>query len=148
VSLVTERKLVRGHAAYAVRHEGRVFHLKSAESVERFRQQPDRYVPANDGACPVAEVDNGRAEPGDPRFGVLYQNHLFLCANEANRRRFVHEPDRYAIADVVEGGFCLHCIRDSGLLVRGDPREEITVDRQRYWFPDSSHREAFLASRP
>ena len=51
------------------------------------------------------------------------------------------------MADVAEQGFCLHCIRDSGLLVRGDPRHEITREGRRYWFPDLSHRDAFLAAR-
>jgi YHS domain-containing protein len=148
VSLVAQRKLVRGQADYAVKHEGRVYHFASAATLEQFRQQPDRYAPANQGACPVARVANSRTLPGDPRWGALYQSHLFLCATEENRRLFLQDPERYALADVAEQGFCLHCIRDSGLLVRGDPRQEVRLDGQRYWFPDSSHREAFLASAP
>ncbi len=50
------------------------------------------------------------------------------------------------MVDVAEEGFCMHCIRDSGLLVRGDPRHEVTRDGRRYWFPDVSHRDAFLAA--
>jgi YHS domain-containing protein/thioredoxin-related protein len=144
VSLVADRKLARGRADHAVTHRGRVYHLASAAMLERFQQEPDRYVPANEGSCPVAKVEHGRIDHGDPRWGVIYQNHLFLCATEENRRLFLRDPERYALADVAEQGFCLHCLRDSGALVRGDPREEVTIDGRRYWFPDSSHRDAFL----
>ena len=50
------------------------------------------------------------------------------------------------MVDVAEQGFCVHCRRESGLLVRGDPRHEVVRQGRRYWFPDSSHRDAFLAS--
>jgi YHS domain-containing protein len=145
VSLVNERKLVEGKSDYSVRHEGRVYRFASLELVDRFKKSPERYVPANDGACPVEEIDRAHEHPGDPRWGILYRGHLFLFASEDNRRRFVKEPDRYSIVDVVEKGFCVHCIRETGLLVRGDPRHEITLEGQRYWFPDPGHREAFLA---
>ena len=50
------------------------------------------------------------------------------------------------MVDVAEQGFCMHCIRESGLLVRGDPRHEVARAGRRYWFPDASHRDAFLTS--
>jgi YHS domain-containing protein len=115
---------------------------------DRFRKEPERYIPANGGECPVTELDRGLARPGDPRWGVLYQGRLYLCANEEARRRFLGEPGRYVLADVAEQGFCAHCLGESGLLVRGDPQYAITRDGLRYWFPDPSHREAYLAANP
>ena len=79
---------------------------------------------------------------------MLYQGRLFLCASEDARRRFLDEPERYAMVDVAEQGFCPHCLGETGLLVRGDPRYTVTRDGLRYWFPDPSHREAFLAANP
>jgi YHS domain-containing protein len=115
---------------------------------DRFRKDPDRYVPANRGDCPVTQVDRNLARPGDPRWGVLYQGRLYLCASPDDRRRFLGDPGRYAMVDVAEKGFCAHCLGETGLLVRGDPKYAITRDGLRYWFPDPSHRKAFLAADP
>jgi YHS domain-containing protein len=146
VSLIRDRKLVPGRSEYAIEHEGLTYRFASPSLKDLFREQPDLYVPANQGACPVTQLDHGKTQPGDPKWGILFQSHLFLFASDEARRRFVEEPQRYAMADVAEGGFCTHCIRDSGLLVRGDPRHEIIRDGRRYWFPDVSHREAFLTA--
>jgi len=146
VSLIHEKKLTRGQADYTVRHEGWTYRLATLAFRDRFREQPDRFVPVNHGSCPVNQLDRGNEEPGAPRWGVLYKNHLFLCASEENRRRFLQQPDRYAMVDVAERGFCSHCIREKGLLVRGDPRHEVARAGRRYWFPDTSHRDAFLAT--
>jgi YHS domain-containing protein len=146
VSLVRARKLVRGEAAYTVRHEGRTYRFATLVFSEQFRQEPDRFVPGNDGSCPVTELDRRQEKPGDPKWGVLYGGRLYLCASELDRRRFLEEPERYALVAVAEQGFCVHCIREAGLMVRGDPRLEVTRAGKRYWFPDDSHRDAFLAS--
>jgi YHS domain-containing protein/thiol-disulfide isomerase/thioredoxin len=146
ISLVADRKLVAGRAEHSIVHEGRTYRFATAAGLERFRKEPDRYVPANRGDCPVAQLDRGAARPGDPRWGVLYQGRLYLCASADDRRRFLGEPDRYALVDVAEQGFCAHCLGETGLLVRGDPRCAITRDGRRYWFPDPAHRDAFLAA--
>lgn len=148
VSLYTERRLVRGRAENAVEHEGYLYHFASAAQKDQFARDPERYIPVNRGNCPVAQLDRDTAEPGQPRWGVIYQGRVFVCASEVARRRFLEEPERYALVDVAEQGFCPHCLGESGLLVRGDPRFAITRDGRRYWFPDSSHRAAFLEANP
>jgi YHS domain-containing protein len=148
VSLVSDRKLVAGRAEHSVQHEGNTYRFADAALSDRFRKEPERYIPANGGDCPVTEIDRGIARPGDPRWGVLYQGRLYLCASEATRRRFLGEPGRYALVDVAERGFCAHCLSETGILVRGDPKVAITRDGRRYWFPDPRHRAAFLAANP
>jgi YHS domain-containing protein len=146
VSLIADRKLVPGQTEYTVRHEGRVYRFASAVMSSRFRKDPVRYLPVNRGDCPVAQVDHGAARPGNPRWGVIYEGRLYLCATEEARRRFFKDPERYAMVDVAEQGFCTHCLSASGLLVRGDPKYEVSRDGRRFWFPDAGHREAFLAA--
>ncbi|MGO9914060.1 MAG: thioredoxin family protein [Isosphaeraceae bacterium] len=145
VSLVRDRKLVLGQAGFTVEREGRIYRFGERAMAEEFRKQPDRFMPRNDGACPVSEVDLGTKLAGSPKWGVIYQDRLFLCASAEARQQFASSPERYAAVDVAEQGFCPHCIRASGLLVRGDPRHELAHDGRRYWFPDRSHRDAFLA---
>jgi YHS domain-containing protein len=146
ISLVADRKLVPGRAEHSVVHEGRTYRFAGAAMLDRFRKDPDRYIPANRGDCPVAQLDRGAARPGDPRWGVLYLGRLYLCASDDDRRRFLGEPGRYALVDVAERGFCAHCLVETGLLVRGDPRYAVTRGGRRYWFPDPAHRDAFLAA--
>ena len=104
VSLVEERKLVKGRSEHAVVHEGRTYHFASPAASERFRQQPARYVPWSGGTCPVTQLEQGLAKPGDPRWGVLYAGRLFLCASEEDRRRFVANPGRFADQEIARAG--------------------------------------------
>jgi YHS domain-containing protein len=146
VSLISNRRLVPGQTEYTVQHEGRVYLFADLVMSNLFRRDPERYIPLNNGRCPVNQVDRGQARPGDPRCGVLYQGHLYLCATAEDRRRFLKDPERYASADVAERGFCPHCLQGSGRLVKGDPRYSIRREGRRYLFPDTSHRDAFLTS--
>jgi YHS domain-containing protein len=148
VSLVSEKKLVEGQPEYAVTHEGRLYRFASLVSFVRFRRDPERYVPANDGLCPVAQLDREKQAAGDPRYGVLYQGRLYLCASKEDRRKFLRDPERYAAVGVAEKGYCPHCLAESGERVRGNPRYSLTQDGRRFWFPDSSHRSAYLALAP
>jgi YHS domain-containing protein len=146
VSLVSDKRLVQGQAEYTVAHEGRLYRFASMITFNLFRRDPDRFVPVNNGNCPVARIDRKAEETGDPRFGVLYQGRLFLCSSDTDRRRFLGDPARYAVVDVAEQGCCPHCLSESGTLVRGDPRFDLNQGGRRYWFPDASHRDAFLAA--
>jgi YHS domain-containing protein/thiol-disulfide isomerase/thioredoxin len=146
VSLISDRKLVRGQAEYTIQHEGRVYRFANTLMVNLFRKDPERYIPVNGGKCPVAQTDRNQVQPGDPRWGVLFDGRLFLCTTEADRKLFLSNPERYAAVDVAEQGYCPHCLGESGLLVRGDPRVSATREGRRYWFPDPSHRDAFLAA--
>ncbi len=68
VSLVRDRKLVAGNSQYTIRHGGRAYRFASLELFERFRSEPARYVPANDGYCPVNKATLDAAVPGDAQF--------------------------------------------------------------------------------
>ena len=146
VSLVSDKRLVPGQAEYTVTHEGRLYRFASLVTFNLFNKDPQRYVPVNNGNCPVAQLDRRVTQPGDPKYGVLYQERLYLCASDADRKRFLQEPVRYAAVDVAENGFCPHCLAENGLLVRGDPRYDLSRQGRRYWFPDPTHRDAFLSA--
>jgi YHS domain-containing protein len=146
VSLVSDRKLVPGQTEYTVTHEGRLYRFANMLTFNIFRRDPERFVPVNSGNCPVTQVELGKQQPGNPNFGVLYQGRLYLCATDADRKQFFSSPDRYAAVDVAEQGLCPHCLAQSGERIPGDPRYDLTQGGRRYWFPDPTHREAFLSS--
>jgi YHS domain-containing protein/thioredoxin-related protein len=148
VSLVSDKRLVQGQAEYTVTHGGRLYRFANMLTFNLFRGDPERFVPANGGNCPVAQIERDERQRGQPHFGALYQGRLYLCASDADRERFLREPARYAVVDVAEQGNCPHCLAESGALVHGDPRFDLNLKGRRYWFPDASHRAAFLASAP
>lgn len=148
VSLVGSRRLVLGETAYTLDHEGKRYRFANEAMRSLFLQRPERYVPVNQGRCPVTGVDRQESVAGDPRFGVLYGERLYLCASSEERRRFLRDPAPYAVAYIEEKGYCPHCTRQDGLLVQGDPHFGLIRSGKEYWFPDDSHRSAFLASLP
>jgi YHS domain-containing protein/thioredoxin-related protein len=143
VSLVRDRRFVPGRESLTASHEGRVYRFASADERATFQRNPEQFLPVNGGRCPVAQVDDGEARCGGVRWSVLYQGHLYLCASEESRQRFMKQPERYAHVDVADRGFCPHCWARERLLVRGVPRYSLTRSGHRYFFPDPSHLEAF-----
>ena len=85
---------------------------------------------------------------GRPAVGGALRGSAVPFATKEDRQLFLKNPEQYAKAGVAEDGFCVHCLRDTGLLVRGDPRHEVACEGRRYWFPDADHRAAFLESLP
>ena len=148
VSLVSTHKLVRGDADFTLEHDGKVYQFADDASRELFRKSPDKFLPTNQGLCPVAGIDREKSLPGDPRFGILYHDRLYLCASREDRGQFLRNPERYSLAHVEEKGYCPHCTRVAGKLVKGDPRYSLIRSGREYWFPDASHRTAFLTSLP
>jgi YHS domain-containing protein/thiol-disulfide isomerase/thioredoxin len=146
VSLVQGRGLTPGQQDLAVHYDGHTFRFADAEVRDAFLRQPEAFLPANGGRCPVRAVDRGEQVPGDPRFGVYYRNRLYLCADDEARRRFARDPGRYCDADLADRGFCPHCRNLAGRLVPGLPEFAATHGGRRYLFPDRIHLEAFRAS--
>ncbi len=100
VSLVDRRKLVPGLPTLTASREGLQFRFADETARAAFLARPEKYMPANRGECPVAHVDTGTFEPGNPRWGVLYRGHLFVCADAAGRDQFLKNPERYANIDL------------------------------------------------
>ena len=143
VSLVADRKLVPGQNEVSLTHEGRLYRFANALVRNRFQKQPERYIPVNGGRCPVNQVDRGEARPGDPRWGVLYEGHLYLCADDSSRKSFLENPDRYAPVDDADRRFCPHCWTRDALLARGEPQYSLTRNGRRFFCPDPGHLVAF-----
>lgn len=148
VSLVAEHRIVPGSSAHSIEHEGRVYQFATAALRDRFRENPGRYLPVNRGLCPVSGVERNKSIAGDPHYGVLYGERLYLCASQPDRDRFLQDPARYAVAFIEERGNCPHCAQSGGVLVQGNPEFNLIRSGREYWFPDDLHRTAFLETLP
>lgn len=136
VSLVVSRRLVSGQSSLSIVHEGRVYRFANESELKLFQSQPERFIPVNGGFCPVAAVDQGEARRGTPRWGAIFQGHLYLCADQASQRDFLKNPVRYAHVDVADRRFCAHCWGSDRLLSRGLRTSALTTRAQSSLVPD------------
>jgi YHS domain-containing protein len=143
VLLLAGSGLAPGQPTLTAHYDGQEFRFADEADRAAFLRDPERYVPACRGLCPVELVDASRREAGHPRFGVYYRGRLYVCSGEEARRRFAANPDRYADADLADNGHCPHCRALAGRPVPGDPQYSAIYRGRRYLFPDPEHREAF-----
>ena len=145
VSLVRDHRLVPGQLDHRLEHDGHEYRFADSGMRNMFRSHPERFIPVNAGRCPVDQVDRGVAVAGDPRWGVLYQGHLYLCADGQARDRFLKNPERYAYVDAADREACPHCWSREGLANRG-PRPSIARSPRRSLLPALGPLEAFRVS--
>ena len=113
VSLVDRRQLVAGQPTLVARRSGFEYHFADEAARRAFLAAPERYAPSNRGECPVRQVEGGVFQAGHPRWGVLYRGHLYVCADDADRERFLKNPERYANVDLASRSTCPHCWAES-----------------------------------
>lgn len=137
VSLVQEHRLVVGQDGVSLQHDGRVYRFANADVRGAFERQPERFIPVNGGHCPVYQVDRAQSRVGNPRFGILYQGHLYLCADEASRISFLKDPGRYCHVDLADRQLCPHCWGRDFLLTK----------RRAPWWRIRAHESIDMAGR-
>lgn len=96
VSLVKEKKWLRGDVRYGAIHRGRTYLFSSKERQEEFLKNPDTFCPMLSGFDPVKYADQGILIPGNRRFGVFYGKQIYLFADEDAVNRFNASPLHYA----------------------------------------------------
>jgi protein disulfide-isomerase len=96
VTLVERQQWTMGAAAYGVIHRGRTYLFLGPNEVKKFLTNPDLYSPVHSGYDPVLALDNQTLVPGRREYGVYSDNRVYLFADEASRRKFEQNPQRYA----------------------------------------------------
>jgi YHS domain-containing protein/thioredoxin-related protein len=145
VSLLNENKLIPGKLELALEHEGRIFRFASEQNRLEFRKKPDSFAPANDGHCPVSQVEKGDLHHGDPHWGVVYGGHLFLFKDGTQRDLFVKEPERYTRLDRTDRYNCAHCWNRSSLARQTPSRFTPSYQIEGLVSPSPDRLEALLA---
>lgn len=103
VSLLADKKWIKGTEEFAVEFEGQWFLLTSAAEVKAFHAKPDNYVPQFMGCDPVLVWDTSRvpAVRGLTRYAAFYDDQLYLFSTAENRDLFKQSPDKYIATRVV-----------------------------------------------
>jgi len=95
VSLIDQGQWVEGRPQWGARHRGRTYLFAGADQQQAFLAGPDRYAPTLSGDDPVVAFDTGKQTPGLRRYGVTYQQRIYLFSSPETRNAFAANPQRY-----------------------------------------------------
>jgi YHS domain-containing protein len=96
VTLVEKQVWTEGRPQFGVRHRGRTYLFAGLAQQQAFLADPDRYAPALSGDDPVLAFEQGKAMPGQRRYGVVCQSRMYLFATPETRDAFAANPEKYA----------------------------------------------------
>jgi protein disulfide-isomerase len=96
VTLVENKKWVRGDVRFGAIHRGRIYKFVSQEAQQRFLANPDAFSPVLQGIDPVLALDSRQAVPGSREHGLFYERRIYLFSSEDSLKRFQSSPTRYA----------------------------------------------------
>ncbi len=98
VALRDASQLVDGRPEFCLNYEGVIYALSSADAVQRFRLNPERYLPSA-GGLDVISVRGGKMERGSLHFSTWFRNRLFLFTSAEHVDEFRNDPLRYVELD-------------------------------------------------
>jgi YHS domain-containing protein len=99
VAYFTMDKAVKGSRKHATRYMGATFRFSSAENLQTFLADPDKYAPQYGGYCAWAASQNYTAK-GDPEVWKIVDGKLYLNYNSEVQAMWVKDiPDFIKAAD-------------------------------------------------
>lgn len=98
VALRDASQLVDGCPEFRCDHAGVTYTFATAEALQRFRNNPERYVPAA-GGLDVVSVRHGKMRPGSIHYSTWFRNRLFLFTSADHVDEFRSDPLRYVELD-------------------------------------------------
>ena len=95
VSYFENSRPERGDRAFSVKHADKTYHLTSAQQVETFRSNPDKYVPSFGAWCAYG-MSMGENFPVDPTNFKIVDGSLmlFLRNDEVDARELWSKKDK------------------------------------------------------
>lgn len=96
VALATGQLWKKGDSRFAAIYRGIEYHFTDEKELQAFLDSPSDYAPRHLGCDPVILAESGRAVRGKITQGVVYGDHIYLMATEANRKQFLEKPEFFA----------------------------------------------------
>lgn len=92
VSFLEIGNRVDGSAMFTGVHDGVAYYFSSQSNVDKFKRNPDKYVPQNGGFCTFG-VSVGKKFDGDPQYAAVVDGKLYVFLNEDIYREFQKDKD-------------------------------------------------------
>jgi len=96
VSVVEERELIAGSAAFAAEYRGQLLHFRNASQHDLFFQNPDRYWPMLDGICTMTFLETGKQVPGQLRHAAVFRERIWVFQTREQLTLFLQSPGDHA----------------------------------------------------
>jgi YHS domain-containing protein len=90
VAYFTENKAIKGDKEMSVEYQGAVWHFSSAENLDTFITQPEKYIPQYGGYCAYAVSRNTTASINPKAFNV-YEGKLYLNYSKGVQKRWMKD---------------------------------------------------------
>lgn len=91
VAYFTNAKPTAGDPQYEYEWDGAVYRFASAEHLELFKAEPDRYVPQHGSLCTIA-LSRGEKVIADPHNWIIHEGRLYLFGKPIGRERLLADP--------------------------------------------------------
>jgi YHS domain-containing protein len=91
VAYFTDGKPTPGDPQYQHEWDGAVYRFASAEHLDMFKADPERYVPQHGNYCTVA-MSRGKKVFADPNSWLIHEGRLYLFGGPAGRDAMLADP--------------------------------------------------------
>ncbi len=99
VTYHTAKRPLRGNGHFVATHDGATYQFSSAENLELFKANPDKYVPAYNGYCAFG-VSVGKKFIGDPEVWRVVDGKTYLNLDASIQGEWLKDvPGRIETAD-------------------------------------------------
>ena len=99
VALRDLRELKDARPSFQAEFNGDYYNFSSAEALEKFKAEPQKYAPAAAGNDVVLSAGEGASQQGSLDRAVWYRNRLYLFSTKDSHEEFVASPSKFAVAD-------------------------------------------------
>ena len=90
VALATGLQVAAGDATFTYEHDGVAYYFASAETMEQFAADPDRYMPQYGGFCAFG-VALGLKLDADPHFADIVDGKLYVFLNAVAFEKYLED---------------------------------------------------------
>lgn len=91
VAYFTDGKPTVGDPRFQHEWDGAVYRFASAEHLELFKADPDRYVPQHHNLCTIS-LSRGQKVIADPNSWLIHEDRLYLFGKPIGRERLLADP--------------------------------------------------------
>lgn len=95
VTLFEEKRLVPAASEFSIEHQSQEFRFASAEAMEKFRANPQKYIPVAGGLDVVCVRNQKGVIQGSLNFALWYHHQLYLFSSQENADEFRRSPGKY-----------------------------------------------------
>ena len=91
VAYFTESKAVKGNAKFKFKYLDAEWYFNSAENLELFKNNPDKYRPQYGGFCAWAVAVKKQRAPGDPNYWKIVDGKLYLNYDNSVQKQWLED---------------------------------------------------------